>query len=90
MLEELVARYDWPGLAERIKLKCFKNDPSLKSSLTFLRKTDWARAKVERLYTADKQRAERNRKRNKRRKERRAYAAALQAGSEPTPDSEDA
>jgi len=71
LLEELVDRYDWPGLAERIDINCFKSDPSVKSSLKFLRRTAWARARVERLYLADKQRAERNRKRNKRRAERR-------------------
>jgi uncharacterized protein (DUF2132 family) len=38
------------GLAERIDIRCFKSDPSIKSSLTFLRKTPWAREKVERLY----------------------------------------
>ncbi len=74
LLTELVDRYGWPGLAERIDIACFKNDPSLGSSLKFLRKTDWARAKVERLYLADKQRAERSRKRNQQRAERRARA----------------
>ena len=46
----LVAHYEWEGLAERIDIRCFKSDPSIKSSLTFLRKTPWAREKVERLY----------------------------------------
>ncbi|MNO05998.1 hypothetical protein D3C81_2275940 [compost metagenome] len=42
--------YQWEGLAERIDIRCFKSDPSIKSSLTFLRRTPWAREKVERLY----------------------------------------
>lgn len=42
--------YGWDGLAERIPVNCFTNDPSIKSSLKFLRKTPWARDKVERLY----------------------------------------
>lgn len=50
ILNALVAHYAWDGLAERIDIRCFKSDPSIKSSLTFLRKTPWAREKVERLY----------------------------------------
>ncbi|KQQ67894.1 hypothetical protein ASF84_01805 [Pseudomonas sp. Leaf127] len=50
ILEALVAHYEWSGLAERIDIRCFKSDPSIKSSLTFLRKTPWAREKVEALY----------------------------------------
>lgn len=46
----LVAHYGWTGLAERIPVNCFSNDPSIKSSLKFLRKTPWARDKVEALY----------------------------------------
>lgn len=46
----LVAHYGWDELAERIPVNCFKNDPSIKSSLKFLRKTQWARDKVEALY----------------------------------------
>jgi uncharacterized protein (DUF2132 family) len=46
----LVAAYGWPGLAERIPVRCFQVDPSLKSSLAFLRRTQWAREKVEGLY----------------------------------------
>jgi uncharacterized protein (DUF2132 family) len=44
--------YGWDGLAERIPVNCFINDPSIKSSLKFLRKTPWARGKVESLYLA--------------------------------------
>ena len=47
---KLVEHYGWDGLAHRIKINCFKNDPSVKSSLKFLRKTPWAREQVEQLY----------------------------------------
>jgi uncharacterized protein (DUF2132 family) len=50
MLEHLVERYGWPGLGERIEIQCFINDPSIPSSLKFLRRTPWARTKVESLY----------------------------------------
>jgi uncharacterized protein (DUF2132 family) len=46
----LVAYHGWEGLASRIEIRCFTHDPSVKSSLVFLRKTPWARAKVEQLY----------------------------------------
>jgi uncharacterized protein (DUF2132 family) len=46
----LVDRYGWEELGRRIKINCFINDPSLQSSLKFLRKTPWARKKVEDLY----------------------------------------
>lgn len=50
ILEILVEEFGWEGLALKININCFKNDPSIKSSLKFLRKTPWARDKVERLY----------------------------------------
>ncbi|RZL13556.1 MAG: DUF2132 domain-containing protein [Hymenobacter sp.] len=50
ILDYLVARYSFAGLDERLKLNCFAVNPSVKSSLTFLRRTPWARAKVEDLY----------------------------------------
>jgi uncharacterized protein (DUF2132 family) len=50
MVEYLETRYGWSGLAERIPVRCFQSHPSLKSSLTFLRRTPWAREKVEELY----------------------------------------
>lgn len=50
ILNKLVAHYGWSSLAQKINIKCFTNDPSIKSSLTFLRKTPWARAKVEELF----------------------------------------
>ena len=46
----LVARYGWEQLSKLININCFKNDPSVKSSLKFLRRTPWARAEVEALY----------------------------------------
>ncbi|MHA3788871.1 VF530 family protein [Flavobacterium hauense] len=50
ILEDLVGFYGFDTLGELIKIKCFNDNPSIKSSLTFLRKTDWARKKVEELY----------------------------------------
>jgi len=50
MLEALVQKYGWTMLAELIPVRCFQFDPSIKSSLTFLRKTPWARKKLEELY----------------------------------------
>lgn len=50
ILTALVDHYGWPGLAERITVRCFSVDPSISSSLKFLRKTPWAREKVESLY----------------------------------------
>ena len=50
ILNRLVDKYGWDGLAKRIPIKCFKSEPSVNSSLRFLRTTPWARAKVEALY----------------------------------------
>lgn len=50
ILTQLVAHYGWPGLGERIPVRCFISDPSITSSLKFLRKTPWARDKVEGLF----------------------------------------
>lgn len=50
LLTELVSEFGWPELGQRIPVRCFLYDPSIKSSLTFLRKTPWARTKVEQLY----------------------------------------
>ena len=50
IVTELVDYYGWPGLGDRIQLRCFNVDPSITSSLRFLRKTPWAREKVEGLY----------------------------------------
>ncbi len=53
MLEELVERHGFDELALRVKINCFRWDPSIKSSLKFLRRTPWARAEVEALYLHD-------------------------------------
>jgi uncharacterized protein (DUF2132 family) len=50
ILTQLVARYGWDGLAQRMPVRCFQSDPSIASSLKFLRKTPWAREKLESLY----------------------------------------
>lgn len=50
IVEDLVSFYGFDTLAELVKIKCFTSNPSIKSSLTFLRKTDWARKQVEDLY----------------------------------------
>ena len=50
MVNALVAKYGWSELGDRIKINCFRKDPSVKSSLKFLRRTPWARAEVEALY----------------------------------------
>ena len=50
ILNQLVDHFGWKGMAEQININCFKSNPSIKSSLIFLRKTPWAREKVEKLY----------------------------------------
>ena len=50
IVNELVAHYGFPALGEQVKIKCFTHEPSVTSSLKFLRKTPWAREKVESLY----------------------------------------
>ncbi|MGH1461080.1 MAG: VF530 family DNA-binding protein [Neptuniibacter sp.] len=50
VVTKLVEHYGWGELAVRININCFKSDPSIKSSLKFLRKTQWARDKIEQLY----------------------------------------
>lgn len=50
LLNELVDHYGWKKLSQEIDINCFKINPSIKSSLTFLRRTEWARKKVEGLY----------------------------------------
>ena len=50
MLTRLVDTYGWDDMARRIRINCFAQDPSIKSSLNFLRRTPWARQKVEDLY----------------------------------------
>ena len=50
ILTALVAHFGWPELGEQVKIRCFTSEPSIASSLKFLRRTPWARAKVESLY----------------------------------------
>ena len=50
IVTDLTLHFGWDGLAERVPVNCFINDPSIKSSLKFLRRTQWARDKVEALY----------------------------------------
>ena len=52
IINRLVEHYGWAELGKRINIRCFNSDPSVKSSLKFLRKTPWARTKVENLYLA--------------------------------------
>ncbi len=52
MITGLVEHYGWEELAQRVNINCFKSNPSIKSSLKFLRKTQWARDKVESLYVS--------------------------------------
>lgn len=52
VVTQLYEHYGWDGLAGKININCFKSDPSVKSSLKFLRRTPWAREKVEQLYTS--------------------------------------
>jgi uncharacterized protein (DUF2132 family) len=50
VVTQLVAHYGWPGLGEAVNIRCFQVDPSVASSLKFLRRTPWARQQVESLY----------------------------------------
>ena len=54
IIKELVERYGWAEMGKRVPIRCFLHDPSVKSSLTFLRKTPWARERVEGWYIAYK------------------------------------
>ncbi len=62
IVTELQEYYGWKGLFEKTKMNCFKSNPSLKSSLNFLRKTPWARDKIEQLYLFTQREINRNRK----------------------------
>lgn len=63
MLNELVEAHGFAGLAESTAIRCFSHEPTISSSLKFLRRTPWARAKVERLYVAHVRRAARRERR---------------------------
>lgn len=52
LLAELVERHGWPEMGRRVAIRCFLFDPSIKSSLTFLRRNPWARSKVEEMYVS--------------------------------------
>jgi len=82
MLEDLVGRRGWEDLAFHVRIRCFQQDPTIGSSLAFLRRTPWARAKVEALYERDQRKLRRKRKRNAMRKARRRYKASLEAAEE--------
>jgi len=55
IVTHLVEQYGWAELGKRIPIRCFTNNPSIKSSLTFLRRTPWARKKVEELYLSSQE-----------------------------------
>jgi uncharacterized protein (DUF2132 family) len=59
ILDYLVEKYGWKKLGEKISIRCFTHEPSINSSLKFLRKTEWARVKVEELYIRSVQQDER-------------------------------
>jgi uncharacterized protein (DUF2132 family) len=84
ILEDLVERHGWDELAARIRVRCFSENPSIQSSLKFLRKTEWARTKVERLYLEDRRRADRRRRQNERRASMRAHRAEQESDPEPS------
>lgn len=57
IVEELVERYGFENLSEKVKIRAFTHDPSVKSALKFLRRTEWARKEVEALYLHDRKRS---------------------------------
>ncbi|MFT7582320.1 MAG: hypothetical protein ACI9MR_004002 [Myxococcota bacterium] len=79
LLEILVEKHGWEALAAEVRIRSFKEAPSVKSSLTFLRKTPWARNKVEAIYLRDLRKVERNKKRKARRIAKAAEAEAIEA-----------
>jgi uncharacterized protein (DUF2132 family) len=66
ILEELVGRRGWRDLSAHVSIRCFESDPSIPSSLKFLRRTPWARQKVEALYIADMRERQERRERRRR------------------------
>ncbi len=75
LLEDLVERRGWAELAEEVPIRCFTHEPSVRSSLKFLRRTPWARQKVEALWMKDERHRLRRAKKNRRRKEMRLRRA---------------
>jgi uncharacterized protein (DUF2132 family) len=65
IVKSLFETYGWEDLGDKIDIRCFKNDPSVKSSLKFLRKTPWARTKVERLYLKTEKKKQRKARKEK-------------------------
>lgn len=53
IVTQLVARHGWAELGKRVPVRCFRHNPTIKSSLTFLRKTPWARERIERMFIAE-------------------------------------
>jgi uncharacterized protein (DUF2132 family) len=53
IVTRLVARHGWAELGKRVPVRCFRHNPTIKSSLTFLRKTPWARERIERMFIAE-------------------------------------
>lgn len=90
IVTDLVDRRGFVDLATLIDIRCFSTDPSVASTLKFLRKTEWARAKVEALYLQDQRDIARKKERNRQRAARRAFAAAAQeqAGATGTDEAE--
>jgi uncharacterized protein (DUF2132 family) len=82
ILEDLVSRRGFEDLGQQIPIRCFTHEPSLRSSLKFLRKTEWARAKVEALYLKDQRALQKKRARNRARAERRRVAAQSEGDDE--------
>ena len=79
IVKDLVARRGFAELGALVKIRCFTQDPSVASSLKFLRKTPWARQQIEALYLRDQEILVRHRKRNDRRAAQRAFRAAADA-----------
>ena len=83
ILTYLVEKYGWERLSQEVRIRCFQYDPDLKSSLKFLRRTPWAREKLELFYLKDHKQVQKNKARNKRRAARRKYTAEQEALQQP-------
>ena len=86
ILEDLVAGHGWPWLADALPIRCFTHDPTIGSSLKFLRQTPWARDKLERLYVRDQRRVKRNKRRKWRAAAKRAHDAATDTAEDAPPE----
>lgn len=82
LLNDLVEFYGWEDLGSKINIKCFNADPSISSSLNFLRKTPWARDKVEKLYVRSLHRIKKLKKTEEAKKAREAEEAAEEKETE--------